>query len=574
MPVCKECWQRSLEEHKSLPHGDPALLHETANLLGQVFDASGKHDSALVWMDISIRNARIGYGAKSYDHSSALINKARMMAFHEPIQADSVIRYAQLAIEAMPIDDPAYGVIHDVYAAPTIAYAAAAKCDERIALAWLTLDTTQIPLDHTGGGDPSGLLSRLAYEASAVQELHRCSGNLAYGIFAAKLHNENRRVALLNLDELDAAGVASALSQNLVQNSQYLDLLSSLHRAGLTSYEHLAEVMDERRSLDLRRFQQFCAASDPLAVAAARELQERRAERISRQSGPGLDVNERDGLDAVIDSLQELLKATQPAYIAPVSVGALARARELAGKGSGVLTYALGDTLLHVLAVFPDTSLFLSKTLRASDKPMLAALSDSLRSGRSGSWQQESLQRAGDLLLGSLPVQGARELLVIPEAQLAQLPFEVLPVAAAEGNQTLLGDLATVHYEYALVSSPDSSRSEPVGELLAIAPEFEPIDTRGVDPSDVQSGLRSAFRDAIVPLAHNTAEVDGLLRIFSGRSITGGAGAAVAEAFSPVAYSGKHVFLRGGLHGSRKFASFTSLLPCWPCSPPSPLAAL
>ena len=521
LPICEECWQRSLDEHKRLPHGDPALLHESANVLGQVFDASGNHDSALVWMDISIRNARLGYGAKSYDHSSALINKARMMAFHEPINADSVIRYAQLAIEAMPIDDPAYGVIHDVYAAPTIAYAAAAKCDERTARAWLTLDTAQFPLDHTGGGNPSGLLSRLSYEASAVQELHRCTGDIAFGIYAARLHEENRRVAMLNLDELDAAGVASALGQNLVQNSQYLDLLSSLHRNGLAPIDHLAEVMDERRALDLRRFQQFCAASDPRAVAAVRELQERKAERISRQSGPGFDANERDRLNAVIDSLQELLKATQPAYTAPISDDALARARELAGKGTGVLTYALGDTSLHVLAVFPDSSLFLSKTLRASDKPMLAALSDSLRSGRSGSWQQESLQRAGDLLLGSLPVQGARELLVIQEAQLAQLPFEVLPVAAADGNQALLGDLVTVHYEYALVSSPDSMRSEPVGELLAIAPDFEPISTRGGDPTDVQGGLRTAFRDAIVPLAHNTAEVDGLLRVFSGRSITG-----------------------------------------------------
>ncbi|MBK9146191.1 MAG: CHAT domain-containing protein [Flavobacteriales bacterium] len=521
MPICKECWQRSLEEHKSLPHGDPALLHESANLLGQVYMAFGDFDSAMVWMDISILNARLGYGAKSYDHSSALLNKARMMV-REPLDADSVIRCCRFAIEAMPVNHPAYGVIHDVYIAPTIAYAAAASCDERTALAWLTLDTVQFPLDHTGGGDPTGLLARLAYEASAVQELHRCTGKIVYGTYAAKLHEENRRVAMLNLDELDAAGVASALGQNLVQNSQYLDLLSSLHRAGLTSFEHLAEVMDERRSLDLRRFQQFCAASDPRAVAAARELQERRAERISRQSGPGLDANERDRLNSVIDSLQELLKRTQPSFTAPVSVGALARARELAGRSTGVLTYALGDTSLHVLAVFPDTSLFLSKTLRATDKTMLAALSDSLRSGRSGSWQQESLQRAGDLLLGSLPVQGARELLVIPEAQLAQLPFEVLPVTAADGNQTLLGDLATVHYEYALVSSPDPSRSEPVGELLAIAPEFEPIDTRGVDPSDVQSSLRSAFRDAIVPLAHNTAEVEGLLRIFSGRSITGG----------------------------------------------------
>lgn len=98
-PICKECWQRSLEEHKSLPLGDPALLHESANLLGQVFDATGKYDSALVWMDISIRNARLGYGTMSYDHSSALINKARMMAFHEPIQPDSVIRCCRLAIE-------------------------------------------------------------------------------------------------------------------------------------------------------------------------------------------------------------------------------------------------------------------------------------------------------------------------------------------------------------------------------------------------------------------------------------------------------------------------------------------
>lgn len=514
-----EHWRLCSDEIQRRSKSDPMLLYESADQLGQCYAYLGRTDSSMHWFNVGLHNSELAFGRNSYEHGTDLINKGRACVGVLP--PDSIISNCRAGLTCIPKDHPGYRSSYENYAAPALMYAYASKCDEHGVMQYVTVDTSGPAIDWKNIGDPSGLMSRISYAASSFQALYICTGKTSYGSLATRMHEELRKGAMMNMDELDAVGMVRALNDNHKQNSEYLDLLGSLHDHEGVPLAKLAEVMDERRGLDLRRFQQLCAATDPRSRAAARELQELRAERISREKDPSFDQSERDRLDGAIDSLRSFIKRSSITITPGFAANALEQAQAYARKGTSVLTYALSDTTLHILGVYPDTVFFVSRGLAQDDNRMLASIADSIRNSNSSFDPTSTLSRASALLLGSLPPFHGSSLLVIPEGPLARLPFEALPVPGSEKEHLLLGDMIAVRYEYTLSGAPSPSSGASKGELLAVAPEFEAMDTRGIDTARSLDDLQLVHRDAVVPLLHNGEEADGLLALFSGKRLTG-----------------------------------------------------
>lgn len=118
-----------------------------------------------------------------------------------------------------------------------------------------------------------------------------------------------------------------------------------------------------------------------------------------------------------------------------------------------------------------------------------------------------------------------QNLIIIPDGELSNIPFEAL-VTNQDGNAVhYLGDNCTIRYEYCLSFLLNGNNKQNTNkELLAIAPKFEQPQTKTIETVyagitnnllDAQPGLRAGFG----PLKYNKAEADAITKKFSGTEL-------------------------------------------------------
>ncbi|MCB9183419.1 MAG: CHAT domain-containing protein [Flavobacteriales bacterium] len=310
--------------------------------------------------------------------------------------------------------------------------------------------------------------------------------------------------------DIDPGSMSRDMVSALKHNSRYLHFL---WRSGRYDWNELAGLFELRRADQLRTWLASLANDGPPGAA-------------------------RSGYFELLGKRDLLLRSPQDERVgkelAMVSA-ALDSVRRVSGIGPAGDLIGLRHTLPHALAAIDDSTLImnyawsddengkrlfilsLSRDERQFERRENTSwLEDALHgfsraAVRSGTGSIDSLAKLlGDSLLpSSFDPYRHKNIIVIPDGPLTQVPFELLSAVRGSTREALI-DLAQVRYEHGLgFLSLGNTRPGTTG-LLACAPAFDGAENGTVLPLSVgaSSGL---LRNGLAPLTANKAEAEELV---------------------------------------------------------------
>lgn len=319
---------------------------------------------------------------------------------------------------------------------------------------------------------------------------------------------------------MDLDGMPRLTSQVSEHKKQYLYLLALVSEQGIMPIDipFATELMDQAKSLQLRKFMQDAAVAEPNGGSNYHRLQ-----RLIRARNAGLTIDSLSpsALEARIDSMQEVFFGGRLPALERTSGAAFEKLRSVAENGTSVISFSMVDSVLFQLAVFPDTTILAWQHLDEDQRELISSFQAGLSNPAS---RVDNALRLGTLIFSKIPVPRTSSTLIIPDGTLSHIPFEAIEVPHDNEATALLSDLTTIRYEYSIDRIDRKRKSALPGTLFALAPEFAPQslapDTDLIAHNDLLAS-RPNLRASLGPLAHNREEVDALAKRFKGSTITG-----------------------------------------------------
>jgi CHAT domain-containing protein len=242
-----------------------------------------------------------------------------------------------------------------------------------------------------------------------------------------------------------------------------------------------------------------------------------------------------NGINQEIDAFTNLLKNKFPKYAALKYENKTAKAKEvqaLLDDKTAILEYIIGDSVIYIFYVDKQqvkiNALYLSnKVLNEKIKQLHSALSnyklvqkDPDKSytdfTENAHWFYENLVK-----LALSNAKGITQLIIIPDGELAHLPFEAFLVEKVKENQPynelryLLNDYK-ISYNYSATlwkENKETKHNKNNGQLFALAADYE---SKGDSLRNVQSSSLRNLRDILQALPAARKEVESLQKAYRG----------------------------------------------------------
>ncbi len=345
-----------------------------------------------------------------------------------------------------------------------------------------------------------------------LERFHRRQWEMAYELFLvegmdiSRLVNVRRKIQERSIDALWPQAGA---------------VLSEAERDRVLAW------MDDGRSMLFRRDRLLRSQSAQNALRAPlRPLMEAR-ERLLLNGAAETDP-EVLHVALQIDSVQQVIAASVPEQ--PMSVQPDAdlarRIRASLSPHTALLEYQLSAEEV-LIAVVRSAGIVLHRVPRTSAfNAALASFTDDTAFHGSGtSGLPDGLGPLGMLIPDDALANGTKELIIVPDADLNYLPFEVIPIDGTTGARTKqLIDHVSLRYALSASLLADTLR-QPTDEeptVLAFAPDYGDGDGTSGYFRSANVLLDSAQRSSAAPLLHNKREVNSIRSLVSATTYTGG----------------------------------------------------
>lgn len=517
-----------------------AELSDLHSLTAQAFVYLKNRDSASNHLHSALTYGKLCYEPQSLD---MVILYSSLSDFHKLMthQWDSVLIYQERMKHSLQSADPTYSWTISTQYNPycALAYAGLGNRTKAVSLLDQCLRDVQASQDHMDWekvDDPMTTISTLDMVSSAYEILYGKTGDASYAQTALKCIDQVQAGEHFMFSRTSENNLNKLIDDKVALNLREIGLLYDLYsRKDTTVVERMMLAFEDHKSSMLKKYFQEQQALGILENPLLAEIKSLSVRREALRQAGAYDAPKSSGekikyenLNASIDSLTDILDRRiliESSKIENTSQKEFDFAK-LVGNDTLIIDYVKTDDAIYAMKIAARGKSFTRIPWSQSMDSVLENFISAIRSGKED--QKVSIRLFDELLV---PIVSSKKLpkrlIIIPDENLNNIPFESLITGSQNKNAEYLGDQCTVQYEYCLSFLLNKSEQKKQDdEMLAFAPSYNQLKSATAMQAEsatfknllmAEPELRSGFG----PLKNNADEVNSIHSLFAGKTFTG-----------------------------------------------------
>jgi CHAT domain-containing protein len=450
---------------------------------------------------------------------------------------DSVLYYENMIKEILHENDAEYNVLIKDYYLPNCALAYANLGNEIKAVEFCALVIKkEIDPDYRinleNESHPLIRLQNAQKIADAYSSLYKKTLKKQYAEKSLKLYNEIDKGTDFLIANNDDNHVLKALEDNSRANKNEIALLWRLSK-DTTAFKknEVIDAFEQNKSIILKKYykqQQLTQNKvNPLFVELRRlqSIKNELTRRSLEDSSVDLTLNkEYNYLNVKIDSfvkrIDDMMLVRNDKSLNNINFESL---NTITDK-TAIIDFVAASDAIYALIIYKGKYSLKRIGYTKSFEQELMHFISRLRNHNTSN--KNSINLYQQLILNEFPSNKLpKDLIIIPDGELSNIPFEALVIYQDGASVHYLSDECNIRYEYCLsFLLNENSKQNANNELLAIAPKFEQpekgdVETEYADITNNLLGVQPGLRAGFGPLKYNKAEADDISGKFSGMEL-------------------------------------------------------